>query len=70
MSFSKHFNFFSPLTTKNIGYTILKVFLDNPYSINSFQHLPNVPTIHHEYCCTSTFKNFNNNLNNHLLEWN
>jgi len=46
MSFLKHFNSFqNAFNYKKIGYTIFKVFLDNPYLINSFQHVPNVPTI-------------------------
>lgn len=49
-----------------IGYNVLKMFLGTPYSLNSFQNLENIFIVYQKYCCISSSKTFNINLNNHL----
>jgi hypothetical protein len=45
-----------PLRNESIYYIILKVLLNNSYSLNSFQSFSNVLIIYLKYCFTSPSK--------------
>jgi hypothetical protein len=53
-------------SNENTSYIIFNVFL---IALDSFQILSNVSMIYQVYYCISSFKNFNVNLSNHLLQW-
>ncbi len=48
-----------------IRYIVIKMFLGTPHSL-FISNFENVFIIYQKYCCKSSYKTFNINLNNHL----